>query len=62
MAKALNFEDLKTKLGYKTYIPKIGNVGRAFIAASKTEGNQRSINWVKKQLDVLFKKDRINNE
>lgn len=59
---AVNFEDLKEKLGYRTYKPRIGNLGRALIQASK-KSNQRSIGWLKKQLDELFRKDRqLNNK
>ena len=54
---AVDFEDLKEKLGYKIYKPRIGNLGKALIKASK-EGNHRSIGWLKHQLDELFKKDR----
>lgn len=54
---AVDFEDLKEKLGYKTYKPRIGNVGRALIKLSK-EGNHRSIGWLKHQLDELSQKDR----
>lgn len=54
---AVCFEDLREKLGYKTYKPRIGSVGRALIKAVK-EGNRRSISWLKPQLDELFKKDR----
>ena len=53
---AVDFEDLKEKLGYKIYKPRIGNLGKALIKASK-EGNHRSIGWLKKQLDILSKKD-----
>lgn len=34
---------------------KIGNLGKALIEASKKEGGN---NWLKKQLDVYFKKLR----
>lgn len=54
---AVDFEDLKEKLGYKTYKPRIGNVGRALIKLSK-EGNHRSIGWLKHQLDELYRKDK----
>lgn len=53
----LTYEDLKEKLGYKTYKPRIGMLGRALIKASKEE-NHRSIGWLKKQLDELFRKQR----
>ena len=43
----LDFDDLKEKLGYKVYKPRIGNLGRALIKASK-EGNQRSVGWMKR--------------
>ena len=43
---AVNFEDLKEKLGYKTYKPRIGILGQALIKLAK-EGNQRSIGWLK---------------
>lgn len=49
---AYNFEDLKEKLGYKTYSPRIGSMGRALIKASK---NQRSIKWLKNHLDTYFR-------
>lgn len=54
---AIDFAELREKLGYKTYKPRIGSVGRALIKAVK-EGNRRSIGWLKLQLDELFKKDR----
>mgnify|MGYP003292812814 CR=1 FL=1 len=50
----LTYEDLKEKLGYKTYTPKIGSLGKALIKAAKS--NHRSIGWVNKQLDLLFNK------
>ncbi len=53
----LTFEDLKEKMGYKTYKPKIGNFGRALIKASK-ENNQGRLTWLNKQLDELFRKQR----
>lgn len=53
----INFEDLREKLGYKVYKPKIGNFGRALIKASQ-EGNHRSVGWLKRQLDELFRKKR----
>lgn len=55
----ISFEDLKAKLGYKTYQPKIGNVGRALMNASK---NHRSIKWLKNHLDTYFKKIRDNKK
>ena len=58
---ALSFEDLKEKLGYKTYKPRIGILGKELIKTTK-EGNQRSIGWLKKQLDELFKKDRYKKK
>lgn len=48
-------EELFEKLGYKTYQPKIGSLGRAIMEASK---HHRSISWLKKQLDVYFNKLR----
>ena len=54
---AVNFEDLKEKLGYKTYKPRIGILGQALIKLAK-EGNQGSIGWLKEQLDELARKDR----
>lgn len=56
---AVDFEDLKEKLGYKTYKPRIGNVGRALIQASKSH---RSIGWLKYQLDTYFNKYRQNKD
>lgn len=47
--------DLFQKLGIKEYKPKIGNVGRAIIDASKSH---RSIGWLKSQLDTYFEKLR----
>ena len=55
---AVNFEDLKEKLGYKTYRPKIGLLGQALIKLAK-EGNQGSIGWLKEQLDELARRDRL---
>lgn len=49
---AVDFEDLREKLGYRVYKPRIGNVGKALFKAIK-EGNQRSISWLKHQLDEL---------
>lgn len=54
---AVDFEDLREKLGYKIYKPRIGSVGKALYKAIK-EGNHRSIGWLKNQLDELSKKDR----
>ena len=56
---AYDFEDLKSKLGYKTYQPKISSWGRAIISASK---NHRSIKWLKNHLDTYFKKIRDNKK
>lgn len=58
---ATDFTDLRAKLGYKVYEPKIGSMGRALIKASK-EGNHRSIGWLKHQLDNFFKKERQNKK
>lgn len=54
---AVDFEDLKIKLGYRIQKPRVGSLGQALIKASQ-EGNQRSIGWLKHQLDELYKKDR----
>lgn len=54
---AIDFEDLREKLGYKVYKPRIGRVGKALINAAQ-EGKSRSGGWLKHQLDKLFKKDR----
>lgn len=54
---AVDFEDLREKLGYKVYKPRIGSFGRALIKASK-EGKSGSSSLIKHQLDLLFKKDR----
>jgi hypothetical protein len=54
---AIDFDDLKEKLGYKTYKPRIGTLGQALIQATKGE-HHRSIGWLKHQLDELFRKDR----
>ena len=54
---AVDFEDLREKLGYKVYKPRIGSVGKALIKAAQ-EGKSRSSGWLKHQLDELFKKDR----
>jgi hypothetical protein len=52
----ISYEELFEKLGYKKqYQPRIGNVGRAIIEASK---NHRSIDWLKNQLDTYFDKLR----
>lgn len=52
----LSYEELFEKLGYKKqYKPRIGNVGRAIMDASKSH---RSINWLKNQLDTYFEKLR----
>lgn len=57
----LDFDGLKEQLGYKVYKPRIGNVGRALIKASK-EGNQRSVGWMKPMLDELFKKTKTSTQ
>lgn len=54
---AIDFEDLREKLGYKVYKPRIGSVGKALIKTAQ-EGKSRSSGWLKHQLDELFKKDR----
>lgn len=54
---AVDFEDLREKLGYKIYKPRIGSVGKALYKAIK-EGNHRSIGWLKNQLDELYRKDK----
>ena len=54
---AVDFEDLREKLGYKIYKPRIGSVGKALYKAIK-EGNHRSIGWLKHQLDELYRKDK----
>lgn len=51
----LSFEDLLEKLGYRTYKPRIGSLGRSLLEASK---NQRSNNFLKKYWDSYFKKLR----
>ena len=52
----ISYEELFEKLGYKkTYQPRIGNLGRAIIEASKSH---RSISWLKRQLDTYFEKLR----
>lgn len=52
----LSYEELFEKLGYKKqYKPRIGNVGRAIMEASKSH---RSISWLKTQLDTYFEKLR----
>lgn len=53
----LDFNDLKEKLGYKTYKPRIGNIGRALIKLSK-EGDYKTLGWLKHQLNIFFKKGR----
>ena len=58
---AVNFEDLKEKLGYKTYKPRIGILGQALIKLAK-EGNQRSIGWLKNQLDTYFRSQNKNKK
>lgn len=56
----LTYEELFEKLGYKkTYQPRIGNVGRAIMEASKSH---RSIGWLKNQLDTYFEKLRGNKK
>lgn len=54
---AIDFQDLKEKLGYRTYKPKIGILGQALIQAVE-ESNQRSIGWLRHQLDILSKKEQ----
>ena len=52
----VSYEELFEKLGYKkSYQPKIGNLGRAIMEASK---NHRSVSWLKEQLDAYFEKIR----
>ena len=57
----ITYEDLLEKLGYKKYKPKIGNLGRAIMDASK---NHRSVNWLKNQLDAYFEnlRGKRNNQ
>ena len=50
----ITHQDLLQKLGHKEYKPKLGGLGRALIEAA----NQGSIGWMKKQLDLMFKKVR----
>lgn len=52
-----DFNDLRAKLGYKVYTPRIGSLGKALLRASK-EKHQRSIGWLRHQLDELFRKQR----
>ena len=47
----LTNEDLIQKLGYKTYKPKLGELGRAITEASKANPQQT---WLKHQLDRMF--------
>lgn len=54
---SIDIEDLREKLGYKVYKPRIGNVGKALVKAINVS-KSRSIGWLKHQLDELFKKDR----
>lgn len=56
---AVNFEDLKEKLGYRTYKPRVGSLGKALVKAIKGK-DIRSIGWLKHQLDIFFKKNRQN--
>lgn len=51
----IGYEDLLQKLGYKTYKPKLGTLGRALLKASK---NQKPDNFLKKYWDIYFKKLR----
>lgn len=53
---AVDFDDLRKKLGYRVYEPKIGSMGRALIKASKSKSQVGRL--IKSQLDELFKKDR----
>lgn len=48
----IDYEDLLKKLGYKSYKPRIGTLGRALLEASK---NQRSDNFLKRYWDSYFK-------
>jgi len=51
----IDYADLLKKLGYKSYRPRIGTLGRALLEASK---NQRSDNFLKRYWDSYFKKLR----
>ena len=53
---AVDFDDLRRKLGYKVYEPKIGSMGRALIKASKNKSKVGR--WIKNSLDIFFKKER----
>ena len=55
----LDFTDLIKKAGYKVYEPKLGNVGRALIKASKAH---RSIGWLRNQLEGCLKKQQKNKK
>lgn len=52
---AIDFEDLKEKLGYKVYKPRLGTLGKALLEAGK---NQRSDNFLKRYCDSYFRKLR----
>lgn len=51
----INYEDLKEKLGYRTYKPRLGVLGKALLEASK---KQKANNFLKRYWDSYFKKLR----
>ena len=51
----ITYEDLLESLGYRTYKPRLGTLGKALLEASK---NQRSNNFLKRYWDSYFKKLR----
>ena len=60
MEEANAYNQLIEKLGYTTpHKPKIGNVGKALMEASK---ENKDCEWAKKQLDTMFTKLRKENK
>jgi hypothetical protein len=53
MFRYLDFEELKTQLGYRSYKLKIGNVGQALIAHIKQK-KLRSIGGINNPLELLY--------
>jgi hypothetical protein len=54
----ISTSELIAELGYRTYQPKIGNVGKALMAASNED---KDCKWLKKHLDKMFTKLRKEN-
>lgn len=45
-------QEMLSKKGYHTYVPKIGGIGRALMEASKKNPEDK---WLKNQVDTFFR-------